>query len=262
MSKKYVYFFGRDIVEGNRDMKDILGGKGANLAEMAGIGLPVPPGFTVSTEVCNLFTKSGDEIPFEVDEEILQNLKKLEEVAQEKFGSEDDPLLVSVRSGAKISMPGMMDTVLNLGLNDNTLKGLAKKSDNRRFALDCYRRLIHMFGDVVLEVPKKKFESILRKKKEENKIVHDFELSEKFLEELVSDYKQLIKKEAGKEFPQDVIEQLLRAISAVLGSWNNPRAVTYRRLNYIPDDLGTAVNIQQMVFGNFGERSATGVGFT
>jgi len=262
MTKKYVYFFGKGEVEGNKEMKDILGGKGANLAEMAGIGLPVPPGFTVSTEACISFAKLGHKIPFEVEEEILLNLKKLEDVTQQKFGGEDNPLLVSVRSGAKFSMPGMMDTVLNLGLNDKTLEALAAKSGDRRFALDCYRRLIHMYGDVVLGIPKRKFEEILRKEKRERKIVHDFELSEEILEGLISDYRNLIKKEIGKGFPLDVIEQLLMAISAVFESWNNPRAVTYRRLNYIPDDLGTAVNIQQMVFGNVGEKSATGVGFT
>ena len=262
MSKKYVYFFGKGDVEGNKDMKDILGGKGANLAEMAGIGMPVPSGFTVSTEVCSLFARLNNKIPLEVEEEMLLNLKKLEDVTQQKFGREDNPLLVSVRSGAKISMPGMMDTVLNLGLNDKTLKGLAKKSGNRKFAWDCYRRLIHMFGDVVLDIPKRKFEEILKKKKQERKINNDFELSEKALEELVSAYKKLIREESGRGFPQDVIEQLLMAISAVFKSWNNPRAITYRRLNYIPDDLGTAVNIQQMVFGNIGAKSATGVGFT
>ncbi len=262
MEKKYVYFFGKSWVEGNKDMKDVLGGKGANLAEMAGIGLPVPPGFTVSTEVCSSFAKLGNKIPFEVEEEILLNLKKLEDATQQKFGGEESPLLVSVRSGAKFSMPGMMDTVLNLGLNDKTLEALAKKSGDRRFTFDCYRRLIHMFGDVVLGIPKRKFEEILRKKKREKKLVHDFELSEEVLEGLISDYKNLINKETGKGFPQNVVEQLLTAISAVFESWNNPRAVTYRRLNYIPDDLGTAINIQQMVFGNIGEKSATGVGFT
>jgi pyruvate,orthophosphate dikinase len=262
MNKKHVYFFGKDNTEGNRDMKDILGGKGANLAEMAGIGLPVPPGFTVSTDVCGLFAQLGNRIPPEVEKEILQNLGKLEEATEQEFGSSDNPLLVSVRSGAKFSMPGMMDTVLNLGLNDQTIGGLAVRSGNRRFVLDCYRRLISMFGDVVMEIPKKRFEDILRKKKEGHDIVNDFELSEKVLEDLISDYKELIKKENGEEFPQDVTEQLFRAVSAVFRSWNNPRAITYRRLNYIPDDLGTAVNVQQMVFGNFGERSATGVGFT
>jgi pyruvate,orthophosphate dikinase len=260
--KKYVYFFGGGSAEGNRDMKDILGGKGANLAEMSGIGLPVPAGFTVSTEVCNLFTQEGNKIPSDIEEEILQHLKKLETITQQKFGDKDNPLLVSVRSGAKFSMPGMMDTVLNLGLNDQTLEGLVQKTENRRFAWDCYRRLIHMFGDVVLEIPKKKFEDILRKKKRENGIVPDLELMEKSLEELVSEYKELVKEETGREFPQDVKEQLFLAISAVFKSWNNPRAKTYRRLNHIPDDLGTAVNVQLMVFGNSGENSATGVGFT
>jgi len=262
MTKKYVYFFGKDNAEGDKDMKDILGGKGANLAEMAGIGLPVPAGFTVSTEVCSSFAKLGNKIPFEVEEEILLNLKKLEDITQQKYGGKVNPLLVSVRSGAKFSMPGMMDTVLNLGLNDQMLEPLTKKSGDRRFALDCYRRLIQMFGDVVLGIPKRKFEEILREKKIEKKVVKDFELSEEILEEIISDYKNLIQKDTGKEFPQDVIEQLLMAISAVFESWNNPRARTYRRLNNIPDDLGTAVNIQQMVFGNIGEKSATGVGFT
>ncbi|HDZ26801.1 MAG TPA: pyruvate, phosphate dikinase [Candidatus Aminicenantes bacterium] len=262
MTKKYVYFFGKGNAEGDKDMKDILGGKGANLAEMAGIGLPVPAGFTVSTEVCSSFAKLGNKIPFEVEEEILLNLKKLEDITQQKYGGKVNPLLVSVRSGAKFSMPGMMDTVLNLGLNDQMLEPLTKKSGNRRFALDCYRRLIQMFGDVVLGIPKRKFEEILRKKKKEKKVVQDSGLPEEVLEELISEYKNLIKKNTGKEFPQDVIEQLLMAISAVFESWNNPRARTYRRLNHIPDDLGTAVNIQQMVFGNIGEKSATGVGFT
>ncbi|GAJ14283.1 unnamed protein product, partial [marine sediment metagenome] len=196
------------------------------------------------------------------EEEILLNLKKLEDITQQKFGGKVNPLLVSVRSGAKFSMPGMMDTVLNLGLNDKMLEPLTQKGGDRRFALDCYRRLIHMFGDVVLGIPKRRFEEILREKKKEKKVVKDFELPEEVLEGLISDYKNLIKKNTGKEFPQDVIEQLLMAISAVFESWNNPRARTYRHLNYIPDDLGTAVNIQQMVFGNIGEKSATGVGFT
>ncbi|MEE8603855.1 MAG: pyruvate, phosphate dikinase [Candidatus Aminicenantaceae bacterium] len=262
MDKKYVYFFGGGSAEGNRNMKDILGGKGANLAEMSGIGLPVPAGFTVSTEVCNLFTQEGNKIPPAIEDEILQHLKKLETITQQKFGDKDNPLLVSVRSGAKFSMPGMMDTVLNLGLNDQSRERLVQKTENRRFAWDCYRRLIHMFGDVVLEIPKKKFEDILRKKKKEIGIVNDLELTEKSLEELVSEYKGLVKEETGREFPQDVKDQLFLAISAVFKSWNNPRAKTYRRLNHIPDDLGTAVNVQLMVFGNSGENSATGVGFT
>jgi pyruvate,orthophosphate dikinase len=262
VERKYVYFFREGNADGNKDMKDLLGGKGANLAEMAGIGMPVPPGFTISTEVCNLFNREGNKMPPAVEEEIFDNLKKLEEVSGQRFGDKDDPLLVSVRSGAKFSMPGMMDTVLNLGLSDDTVEGLARKAKNRRFALDCYRRLIHMFGDVVLGVSKRKFEEILRKKKEESGIALDFELTEQLLEKLITEYKELVRKETGKEFPQDVREQLSLAISAVFQSWNNPRAATYRRLNHIPDDLGTAVNVQMMVFGNIGEDSATGVGFT
>jgi pyruvate,orthophosphate dikinase len=262
MPNKLVYFFAPAQAEGNKDMKDLLGGKGANLAEMAGIGLPVPPGFTVSTEVCNIFTKAGEKLSAEVDAEILANLKKLEDVTGQKFGDPENPLLVSVRSGAKFSMPGMMDTVLNLGLNDKTLEGLARKSRNRRFALDCYRRLIHMFGDVVLGIPKKKFEELLNAHKAKHKIAQDLEMTEEILEEAIPAYRELIKAEKGMDFPQDVMQQLSMAITAVFKSWNNPRAVTYRRLNHIPDDLGTAVNIQQMVFGNIGEKSATGVGFT
>jgi pyruvate,orthophosphate dikinase len=262
VEKQYVYFFGAGSADGNKDMKDILGGKGANLAEMSGIGLPVPAGFTVSTEVCNLFGQEGNRIPPAIEEQIHRNLKKLETITQQQFGNRENPLLLSVRSGAKFSMPGMMDTVLNLGLNDQTLEGLAQKTENKRFAWDCYRRLIHMFGDVVLEIPKRKFEEILRNKKKEIGIDNDYELSEKSLEELVSEYKKVVRRETGKDFPQDVREQLFLAISAVFKSWNNPRAITYRRLNRIPDDLGTAVNVQLMVFGNTGENSATGVGFT
>jgi len=262
MSRKYVYSFAAENVEGNRDMKDILGGKGANLAEMAGIGLPVPPGFTVSTEACNAYLQSGNRIPEEVEEEIRGHLKKLEESTGQNFGDESNPLLVSVRSGAKFSMPGMMDTVLNLGLNDRTVEGLALKSGDSRFALDCYRRLLQMFGDVVLEVGKKNFEELLRKKKEAYNIVNDSDLSEDRLRDLISEYKSLIRSQSGRDFPQDVKEQLLMSISAVFESWGNPRAVTYRRLNHIPHDLGTAVNVQIMVFGNYGDSSATGVGFT
>ena len=262
MSKKYVYFFGAGSADGNKDMKDLLGGKGANLAEMAGIGLPVPPGFTVSTEVCALFSKAGGKVPRDVQGEIQANLKKLERVAGLKFGDDKNPLLVSVRSGAKFSMPGMMDTILNLGLTDKTVEGLAKKSGNRRFALDCYRRLIHMFGGVVMDVPKKKFEEILREKKKEARVEKDSDISEKLLEDVIAEYRNLIKKEAGHDFPQDVHQQLDMAVSAVFKSWNTPRAIHYRREYHIPDDLGTAVNVQLMVFGNFGQTSGTGVGFT
>jgi pyruvate,orthophosphate dikinase len=259
---KYVYSFAPGSVEGNRDMRDTLGGKGANLAEMAGIGIPVPPGFTVSTEVCNLFLQAGNQIPSEVEEEILDHLDRLGDTAGQRLGDEGNPLLVSVRSGAKFSMPGMMDTILNLGLNDQTVEGLAQKSGDRRFALDCYRRLIQMFGDVVLEISKKSFENILKGIKSQNKIENDFELSEENLEDIIRGYKNLVKDQTGMDFPQDVKEQLFMAISSVFESWGNPRAITYRRLNHIPHDLGTAVNVQMMVFGNFGENSATGVGFT
>ncbi|MGB9905938.1 MAG: pyruvate, phosphate dikinase [Candidatus Saccharicenans sp.] len=262
MAKKYVYFFGPGLAEGNKDMKDILGGKGANLAEMASIGLPVPPGFTISTEVCNLFFKAGNKIPKDVEQQITTSLKRLEKTAGQKFGDPVNPLLVSVRSGAKFSMPGMMDTILNLGLNDRTVEGLARKTGNRRFALDCYRRLIHMFGDVVLDIPKKKFEEILRAHKEASGIQFDHELTEKTLEEIIAGYRKLVVAETGRDFPQAVLEQLHLAVAAVFKSWNNPRAITYRRKYHIPENLGTAVNVQQMVFGNYGPTSATGVGFT
>ncbi|MGB9893698.1 MAG: PEP/pyruvate-binding domain-containing protein, partial [Candidatus Saccharicenans sp.] len=262
MAKKYVYFFGAGSAEGNKDMKDILGGKGANLAEMASIGLPVPPGFTISTEVCNLFFKAGNRMPKEVEQQVATGLKRLEKVSGLKFGDQINPLLVSVRSGAKFSMPGMMDTILNLGLNDQTVEGLAKKTGNRRFALDCYRRLIHMFGDVVLDIPKKKFEEILRAKKESHGLKYDHELTEPILEEILTEYKKLVAAETGQEFPQKVSDQLKMAIAAVFKSWNNPRAITYRQKYHIPESLGTAVNVQQMVFGNYGPTSATGVGFT
>ncbi len=259
---KYVYFFAPSQAEGNRDMKDLLGGKGANLAEMAGAGLPVPPGFTVTTEVCTIFSKSGGKLPAEVDTEIQASLRKLEQVSGKSFGDPANPLLVSVRSGSKFSMPGMMDTILNLGLNDQTVEGLARKTGDRRFALDCYRRLIHMFSDVVLGIPKKKFEDILHQHKEKYGVKLDNELTGKMLETIIAAYRELVKAEAGRDFPQDVNEQLRLAVNAVFKSWNNPRAITYRRLNHISDDLGTAVNVQLMVFGNSGDKSGTGVGFT
>jgi pyruvate,orthophosphate dikinase len=259
---KYVYFFAPSQAEGNKDMKDLLGGKGANLAEMAGAGLPVPPGFTVTTEVCNIFTRAGEKLPAEVESDIRANLARLENVAGKKFGDPADPLLVSVRSGAKFSMPGMMDTILNLGLNDQTVEGLARKTGDRRFALDCYRRLIHMFSDVVLDIPKKKFEDILHEFKKKYGVKLDNELTVPMLDEILAAYRRLVQADAGRDFPQDVGEQLSLAVNAVFKSWNNPRAITYRRLNHIPDDLGTAVNVQLMVFGNSGDKSGTGVGFT
>jgi pyruvate,orthophosphate dikinase len=262
VTEQYVYFFAQGNAEGDRTMRDTLGGKGANLAEMGGIGLPVPPGFTVATDVCGLYFEAGNTIPAVVEEQILANLKKLEETAGQAFGDTADPLLVSVRSGAKFSMPGMMDTVLNLGLNDTTVEGLARKSGDRRFALDCYRRLIQMYSDVVLEVPKKKFEERLKEHKAALGIENDFEISEEQWREIISAFKAIVKEEAGTDFPQDVQDQLFMAVSAVFRSWHNPRAKTYRRLNHISDDLGTAVNVQLMVFGNYGETSGTGVGFT
>lgn len=262
MAKKYVYFFGAGGAEGDRDMKDLLGGKGANLAEMAGIGLPVPPGFTVSTEVCALFGRAGNKLPADVEKQLVAAVRRLETVAGRKLADPSDPLLVSVRSGAKFSMPGMMDTILNLGLNDKTVEGLARRTGNRRFALDCYRRLIHMFGDVVLEVSKKKFEEVLRARKEAFGVKTDPELTDAMLEKVIADYKALVRKETKKDFPQDVWTQLHLAVAAVFKSWNNPRACVYRRQYHIPDDIGTAVNVQMMVFGNLGPTSATGVGFT
>ncbi|MGQ9618380.1 MAG: pyruvate, phosphate dikinase [Candidatus Aminicenantia bacterium] len=259
---KYIYFFANGRADGNKDMKDILGGKGAGLAEMTNAGLPVPPGFTISTKACIEFYENGEKINNELMEEVKNAIKSLEEATSKEFGGKDNPLLVSVRSGAKYSMPGMMDTILNLGLNDTTVQGLAKKSGNRRFALDCYRRFIHMFSDVVLGIPKKHFEEILEDIKKKDSVQHDHQLKEKSLEELISKYKALFKEKVGKDFPQNVYDQLKMAIEAVFKSWNNPRAITYRKLYKIPHNLGTAVNIQTMVFGNFGENSGTGVGFT
>ncbi len=259
---KYIYFFANGKAEGNKDMKDILGGKGAGLAEMTNAGLPVPPGFTISTRACIEFYENGERISEELIRQVKNAIKKLEEITSKEFGSKDNPLLVSVRSGAKFSMPGMMDTILNLGLNDETVEGLAKKTQNRKFALDCYRRFIHMFSDVVLGIPKRYFEDILDEIKKGEGLKYDYELDQKNLEALISRYKSLVKEMAGFDFPQDVYLQLKMAIEAVFKSWNNARAITYRKLYKIPHNLGTAVNVQTMVFGNFGENSGTGVGFT
>ncbi len=261
MAQKYVYFFGNGKAEGNAKMKDILGGKGANLAEMTNLGLPVPPGFTISAEVCDYYYKHDRTYPEGLDKEIEENLKKLEKATGKKFGDPSNPLLVSVRSGAAISMPGMMDTILNLGLNDETVEGLAKATNNPRFAYDAYRRFIQMFGDVVLGIPHKKFEEILQSVKDKYGVKQDSELSAEALKEVIEGYKELYKKE-GKEFPQDPREQLQKAIDAVFGSWNNPRAIKYREINDIRGLLGTAVNVVAMVFGNMGEDSGTGVAFT
>lgn len=259
---KYVYFFGAGKTEGNAGMKNLLGGKGSNLAEMTNLGIPVPPGFTISTEACIHFYKNNRQYPEGLMEEIEQHLKKLETVMGKRFGDSSNPLLVSVRSGARVSMPGMMDTVLNLGLNDNTVKGLIQKSKNERFAYDAYRRFCAMFGNVVLDVSHEEFEHILDKKKKQKKVKLDTELDAKDLKGLVAEYKSLIKKKTKAPFPEDPRKQLKMAIDAVFGSWNNKRAITYRNLHGISHDWGTAVNVQTMVFGNLGKDSGTGVAFT
>ncbi len=259
---KYVYAFGGGTADGDGTMKDVLGGKGAGLAEMSRAGVPVPPGFTISTQVCNLYFQRGGEIPPEIEEEIGQALRQLEERMGQTLGDAENPLLVSVRSGAKFSMPGMMDTVLNLGLNDETVRALEAKSGNPRFAYDCYRRFIQMFGNVVLEIPKAEFEHIFEARKKKVKARYDTDLTAEDLKAVIADYKKLVEKKTGRPFPQDAHEQLRLARNAVFRSWFNPRAQHYRKMNKIPDDLGTAVNVQAMVFGNLGETSATGVGFT
>jgi len=256
--KKYVYFFD----EGKGDMKSILGGKGAGLAEMTKIGLSVPQGFTITTEVCVEYYKNNKKYPQGLEEQIEENLRKLEQISKKTFGDANNPLLVSVRSGAPISMPGMMDTILNLGLNDITIAGIIDKTKNERFAYDSYRRFMQMFGNVVLDIGHDKFEYLLEELKEELKIKLDTEISCEGLKMLVDRYKKLIIKMTGKDFPQEPKAQLKMAIDAVFNSWNTKRAVTYRRINKISDNLGTAVNVQEMVFGNMGEDSGTGVGFT
>ena len=256
---KYVYKF----KEGNASMRNLLGGKGANLAEMTNLGLPIPQGFTITTEACTNYYENGKKISKEIEDEILSNLKDLEELQGKKFGDNSDPLLVSVRSGARASMPGMMDTILNLGLNDIAVEGFAKKTNNPRFAYDSYRRFIQMYSDVVMEVPKSYFEKIIDELKESRGIKYDTELTVDDLKELVKRFKEVYKTSMnGEEFPQDPIEQLMGAVKAVFRSWDNPRAIVYRRMNDIPGDWGTAVNVQSMVFGNKGETSGTGVAFT
>lgn len=258
MAKKYVYLFS----EGNASMRNLLGGKGANLAEMTNLGLPVPQGFTVTTEACTKYYEDGKKISDEIVEEIYKNMAILEQINNKKFGDKKNPLLVSVRSGARVSMPGMMDTILNLGLNDDTVIGLAEATNNERFAYDSYRRFIQMFSDVVMGIDKNKFEAILDAVKEENGAKYDTDLTAENLKEVVKRYKELYKQEMGVDFPQDPKVQLLEAVKAVFRSWDNPRAIVYRRLNDIPGDWGTAVNVQTMVFGNMGNDSGTGVAFT
>jgi pyruvate,orthophosphate dikinase len=257
---KYVYYFGDGHAEGNAKMKEILGGKGAGLAEMTNIGVPVPPGFTISTEVCTYFNEHDKLYPPELKDAVAENLGRVEQSVGRKFGDRDKPLLVSVRSGARASMPGMMDTILNLGLNDETVQGLAKHDE--RFAYDSYRRFIQMFSDVVLEIDREHFEHELVALRNKVGAESDAKIPAANLKELVETYKGIVREKGGKEFPQDVHEQLWGAIGAVFNSWNNQRAITYRKLNAIPDDWGTAVNVQSMVFGNMGDDCATGVAFT
>ncbi|GAA0115784.1 pyruvate, phosphate dikinase [Clostridium senegalense] len=256
--KKYVYLFR----EGNGDMRDLLGGKGANLAEMTNIGIPVPMGFTVTTEACNKYYEDDEIICDEIVNQIYNKLEQLEKETGKQFGGLENPLLVSVRSGARASMPGMMDTILNLGLNDDTVEVMAKKTSNPRFAYDSYRRFIQMFSDVVMGIDKKLFENIMDEKKNEKSVKLDTELNADDLKELVIKFKELYKKEINEEFPIEPKRQLIQSITAVFRSWNNPRAIVYRRLNDIPSSWGTAVNVQEMVFGNKGNTSGTGVGFT
>ncbi len=259
---KYYYFFGAGRADGDASMRDLLGGKGANLAEMSRAKLPVPPGFTITTDVCRLYYDHNLKVPKEIDNDLEKQVALIEKAVGATFGDESNPLLVSVRSGAKFSMPGMMDTVLNLGLNAATVDGLSAKTGDLRFALDNYRRFIAMFGNVVLGIDKEQFESVITKKKVERRIKQDSSLQESDLKEIIRKFRQIIKRKSGEEFPDDPYTQLRMARDAVFRSWNNPRAISYRRLHGIPSDLGTAVTVQAMVFGNMGNHSATGVGFT
>ncbi len=256
---KWVYKF----EEGSAAMRNLLGGKGCNLAEMTNLGMPIPQGFTVTTEACTEYYNSGKQITQEIQDQIFEALKWLEGVNGKKFGDTEDPLLVSVRSGARASMPGMMDTILNLGLNDVAVEGFAKKTGNPRFAYDSYRRFIQMYSDVVMEVPKSYFEKIIDEMKEAKGVHYDTDLTAEDLKELAEKFKAVYKEAMnGEEFPQDAKAQLMGAVKAVFRSWDNPRAIVYRRMNDIPGDWGTAVNVQTMVFGNKGNTSGTGVAFT
>ena len=256
MEKKYVYLF----EEGNANMKELLGGKGANLAEMTNLGMPIPQGFTVTTESCNKYYADGEKISEEIVNQIEKALKILENKTGKELGSTKNPLLISVRSGARASMPGMMDTILNLGINDDVVQIIAQK--NRRFAFDCYRRFIQMYSDVVKEVPKDLFEKAIDTKKMQRGLNLDTDMDANDLEDLVKVFKGIYKEQMGKDFPQDSKAQLIEAVEAVFRSWNNPRAITYRKLNEIPSDWGTAVNVQEMVFGNMGDDCGTGVAFS
>jgi pyruvate,orthophosphate dikinase len=260
--KNYVYSFGGGTADGDGTMKDILGGKGAGLAEMSRAGLPVPPGFTISTEVCTIFFQNGNKVPSEINDQVLKALARLEAQIGKKLGDPANPLLVSVRSGARFSMPGMMNTILNLGLNDQTVEGLARLSGNPRFAYDSYRRFIQMFGEVALGIDMEKFDHIFDARKRKAKVKLDTELTADDLRAIIAEYKTLVRKETGKPFPQDPLVQLEMARDAVFQSWWNPKAAYYRKMEKIPDEIGTAANVQAMVFGNTGNNSATGVGFT
>src|SRR5438132_10625555 len=264
----FVYYFGDGSADGDGKMKPLLGGKGANLAEMTRIGLPVPPGFTITTEVCTYFYENGRKYPAVLNDQVEADLAKIEKSLGKKLGDLENPLLLSVRSGARDSMPGMMDTILNLGMNDKVVEVVAKKSGNPRFAWDSYRRFLQMYGDVVMGVQKREgedhepFETVIEEVKHAAHVQKDTELSPEDLKTLVERFKQLIKERTGKTFPQDPRHQLWGAIGAVFGSWNNDRAIVYRRKYGIPHEWGTAVNVQTMVFGNRGDTSATGVAFT
>jgi pyruvate,orthophosphate dikinase len=262
MSTKHVYYFGGGTAEGDATMKDLLGGKGANLAEMSRINVPVPPGFTIATDVCNIYFQNKGKIPADIDAEIKEALGKVEKEMGKKLGDTTDPLLLSVRSGAKFSMPGMMNTILNLGLTDVTTEALVKKTGNPRFAYDCYRRFIQMFGEVALNIDMAKFDHIFDERKRKAKVKLDTDLKADDLKAIIDDYKKLVKADTGKPFPQDPMQQLTMSRDAVFRSWNTPKAVYYRKMERIPDEIGTAANVQAMVFGNMGDTSATGVGFT
>ena len=258
MSTKYVYMFS----EGNGSMRELLGGKGANLAEMTNLGMPVPQGFTISTEACTRYYDDNETIAQEILDQVSAAKTKLEELSGKKLGDKDNPLLVSVRSGARASMPGMMDTILNLGINDEVVETIAKNTNNERFAYDSYRRFIQMFADVVMGLPKSEFEVIIDEMKEKKGVKLDTELDAEDLKEMVTRFKKFYRDNLGSDFPTDPEVQLEKAIEAVFKSWNNPRAIYYRKMNDIPSSWGTAVNVQMMVFGNMGDDCGTGVAFT
>jgi pyruvate,orthophosphate dikinase len=259
---KLIFRFNNRGSQGKISSKDILGGKGANLAQMAKLGLPVPPGFTISTKVCEHFYKNNKKIPKKIVKQIRKEIEIIEKISKKKFGDLSNPLLVSVRSGSRVSMPGMMDTILNLGLNDKTVIALKNKTSNGRFAKDSYRRVIQMYGNVVLGIETYLFEELIENYKLTKGVIQDTELEEEDWDGLIKNFKDIIKEKTRKSFPQDINEQLWGAIAAVFLSWNSKRAIIYRKINFIPDHWGTAVNVQAMVFGNMGENCATGVAFT